>query len=76
MSVDKTQQSRTETREELAETLQALARKTDVKSRARASAQQKLQQAREHVDQRVVLIGAAAAAVLVGLLVLRRSRQE
>lgn len=66
MSVDKTQQSREQTRAELAETLDALARKADVKSRTKARAQQTWAGTRDRVDPTVA--GAAGAAVVVAVV--------
>ncbi len=76
MSVDKTQQSREETREELAETLDALAHKADVKGRAKVIAQHAVEQTKERIDARTVAIGGGVAVVLLALLLVRRKRRE
>ncbi|MDQ2722326.1 MAG: DUF3618 domain-containing protein [Actinomycetota bacterium] len=76
MSVDKTQQSREETREELAETLEALAHKADVKGRAKVSAQHAVAEAKQKVDPRAAGIGLGAVVVVVLLLVLRKRRNR
>lgn len=76
MSVDKTQQSREETREELAATLEALAHKADVKGRAKVSAQRAVAQTKERVDTRTAAIGLGALGVAVLLLVIRKRRNR
>lgn len=76
MSVDKTQQSREETREELAETLEALAHKADVKGRATASAQHAWSDARARFDARTVVVVSGVGVFLVGVLLLLRRRRK
>lgn len=73
MSVDKTQQSREQTREELAETLEALAHKADVKARATSSAQQAWSRAKAQLGTRgIIIVGGLGALVVVVVLRSRR----
>ena len=70
---DEIRQEIERTREELGETVEALAAKTDIKAQAKAKVDETKQRARVATrNPRIRMIGLAAAVVIVGLVIARR----